>query len=173
MIRRFPDDALLKECSRVETFDKGLALKAEYLTNVLKSNNLGIGLAANQAGLEDSIIIVLHNGKYHTLVNPEILWRSKDTVVCQEGCLSFPGLYLEIPRHAEIKATYQTITGETKDVSASGLLAILLQHEIDHLGGMTFLSRTSPPSVGQNIARLIEQRQRRNLQRDSSRRNTK
>ena len=120
----------------------------------------GIGLAAIQIGVPKRLVVIdLGKGPPlesedaekeperepdpQVLVNPEIIWRSEELNVYEEGCLSIPDYLEEVERPARIRFTYQTLDGEKREVEADGLLATCIQHEIDHLDGKLFIDHIS------------------------------
>jgi peptide deformylase len=104
----------------------------------------GFGLAANQCGIETSIIVVGFAENYWCLINPEIVYQSTETSMNMEGCLSFPGLVLSVDRPKEIIVKYQNSLGEEKKETYVGLTARIIQHEINHLNGITFIDKVKP-----------------------------
>lgn len=121
----------------------------------------GIGLAANQIGVLKRVLVVdvepieeecAHDGHTHThvrpgkpmkFINPEIIWSSEENKPYKEGCLSFPSFYEDVIRPAEIKVKYLDEHGKPQELHATGLLATCLQHEIDHLNGVTLVDHIS------------------------------
>src|SRR5579883_1483917 len=109
----------------------------------------GIGLAAPQVGRPVRVIVVdvAREGEAPQplrLVNPEILWRSEELATYNEGCLSLPEHYADVTRPAEIRLRYLDERNETREMEAKGLLATVLQHEVDHLDGVLFVDHISP-----------------------------
>ncbi len=109
----------------------------------------GIGLAAPQVGVSLRVVVVdlAKEGEPRAplrLVNPEITWRSEETVVMEEGCLSLPEQFAELARPAAVRLRYLDEAGEPRELAADGLLARCLQHEVDHLDGILFVDRLSP-----------------------------
>lgn len=108
----------------------------------------GIGLAAVQVG-EPRRMITIDVAREEdpksplTLINPEILWSSDERAVYEEGCLSVPDYYAEVERPARVRVRYVDYEGRTQEQEAEGLLAICLQHEIDHLNGTLFIDYIS------------------------------
>jgi len=102
----------------------------------------GIGLAANQAGIDAALIVIELDKKVYKMVNPRIV-TSRGKVIFEEGCLSFPGLELEISRAENVTVRYNDETGGECELQAEELLAIALQHEVDHINGKTFVDRIS------------------------------
>lgn len=108
----------------------------------------GIGLAAVQVGEMNRLITidVSHdeNAKEpRVFINPEILWKSEELSVYEEGCLSIPDYYEEVERPARVRVRYTNLAGEPEELEADGLLATCLQHEIDHLDGVLFIDHIS------------------------------
>lgn len=124
----------------------------------------GIGLAATQVNIHRRIVVLdvplerededSPSDKF-VLINPEICSASEETAVHQEGCLSLPGQYAEITRPANIHYRYQDLNGNTHEADADGLLAVCIQHEIDHLNGVLFID---------HLSRLKRQRLEKKLQ---------
>jgi peptide deformylase len=108
----------------------------------------GIGLAAVQVGELNRLVTIDvsrdENVKEpRVFVNPEILWKSEELSVYEEGCLSIPDYYEEVERPARIRVRYTNLAGEPEEIEADGLLATCLQHEIDHLDGVLFIDHIS------------------------------
>jgi len=108
----------------------------------------GIGLAAIQVG-EPKRIITLDLAKKdqakepRVIINPEVLWSSDEKAKYEEGCLSIPEYYEEVERPAAVKVKYLDVDGKAQEIEANGLLATVLQHEIDHLNGVLFIDHIS------------------------------
>ena len=123
----------------------------------------GIGLAAIQIGILKRLIVIdlsKDEEKKNPLffVNPEIIYRSKNTSVYEEGCLSLPGQYAEIERPAECKLKYIDYDGKEKELEADGLLATCIQHEVDHLNGILFIDYLSKLKKTMIIKKLVKQK---------------
>lgn len=107
----------------------------------------GIGLAANQIGALDRLIVMDCGDddapELWQMINPEIMWSSEETTKLEEGCLSIPGHNAEIIRPASVRARYMDVDGNMQEMEASGLLAACIQHEIDHLNGVMFIDHLS------------------------------
>lgn len=109
----------------------------------------GIGLAAPQVGVLKRVIVVDcaksdEKPEPYKIANPEILWRSQEMLVNNEGCLSLPEHYADVERPAEIKLRYLDEQNEIRELHAKGLLATCIQHEVDHLEGLLFVDHISP-----------------------------
>jgi peptide deformylase len=96
----------------------------------------GVGLAAPQVGLSDRVCIAIVHEKLTALINPEITWKSEETKVDEEGCLSLPNTWLPVPRAVEITLTYIDEKGQKQERKLSGFDARVVQHEVDHLDGV-------------------------------------
>ncbi len=101
----------------------------------------GVGLAANQIGLNISIFVALVNNKFYAVFNPSITEISKETETTDEGCLSVPGAYGPTPRAVKVTLTGQDRAGRVIKIKAWGLLARVFQHEVDHLNGVLFIDK--------------------------------
>jgi peptide deformylase len=111
--------------------------------------NRGIGLAANQIGLAKRVFVMGSNNIENfpapfAVFNPKILEASTEMVLDQEGCLSYPDLFLTIKRPSWIRAEYRDSDGNTREIRADGYLAKCFQHELDHLDGVCFVDKVSP-----------------------------
>ncbi len=118
----------------------------------------GIGLAAPQIGIPERLCVIEISGVVSKYVNPEITSRSQEKIFFEEGCLSIPGVFFPIERHEEITVKYWNEKGLPKRIRANGLLAIVLQHEIDHLDGILICKRfqKQKDKQGKIYGRIIE-----------------
>ena len=121
----------------------------------------GIGLAAIQIGILKRLVVIdiskeKEKRKPIFLVNPEIIYRSKETSVYEEGCLSLPGQFAEVERPAECSVKYIDYFGKEKELKANGLLATCIQHEIDHLNGILFIDYLSKLKKDMIIKKLVK-----------------
>lgn len=141
----YGNETLAKVAQPVERFDSALEDLIDDMFNIMYSEN-GIGLAAPQININQRIIVfdVSHtekkNGKL-ALINPVIVSHSTEEGEYEEGCLSLPGLYEEVTRPLSIVVKALTPKGKSVKIEADGLLARVLQHEIDHLEGILFIDR--------------------------------
>jgi len=122
---------------------------------------IGIGLAAPQVGQSSRVIVldVARDGEKPQplqLANPEILWRSPELTTGNEGCLSLPEHYAEVTRPAKIRLRYLDYQNEIREIEASGLLAMCLQHELDHLDGVLFVDHISSLKRGMILRKLAK-----------------
>jgi peptide deformylase len=141
-IRSFGDPALRSRASEIESFDDELAREAERMIGLM-NDAIGVGLAATQLGVMRRLLVFQAASEAipTALVNPEIEWLSGDVAIAEEGCLSLPGVAVDVerPLHARVRA--RDVRGEPLVVEASGLEARVLQHEVDHLDGVLMLDR--------------------------------
>ena len=138
----YPDKVLTKKTKRVGVVDAATKKLIDDMVATLYANR-GAGLAANQVGESKQIIVVDESrgeGKVKVLINPKIT-RKKGAEIVIEGCLSFPGLELEIKRPVNIEIEYLDRNGREKKMKAEQLLARIICHEVDHLDGKTMLDR--------------------------------
>jgi peptide deformylase len=123
----------------------------------------GIGLAAIQVGIPKRMLVidVSREGEEKQplfIINPEFTWLSDEDKVYEEGCLSLPEQYAEVARPAEAKIEYLDYNGEKKELHADGLLAVCLQHEIDHLDGILFVDHISALKRNMILRKLLKQK---------------
>ncbi len=143
-IVKFGDPVLRSAASPVTEFDDGLAEEAERMIGLMR-DAVGVGLAATQLGILRRVLVfqVGSDAQPTVLVNPEIEWRSEDDLVtAEEGCLSLPGIVVDVERPLHVRARAVDVHGEPLTVEASGLEARVIQHEVDHLDGVLMLDRT-------------------------------
>lgn len=126
---------LRKKSKRVAKIDDTIRNLAASLLETMKSNN-GIGLSAPQCGIHKCVIVVSIDDKEKVLINPEIIFKSDELEECEEGCLSIPGKFIQKRRHKSITVKYRNLCGHPLLETHNGLMARVLQHEIDHLSGV-------------------------------------
>ena len=144
-ILRFPDPRLKQVAVRVECIDDKLRRLARDMAETMYEAP-GIGLAATQVDIHQQLIVIDASetrDQLLTLINPVIL-EQNGLQVCEEGCLSVPGIYDKVARAEHVVVRYLDLAGEEQTVEAVGLLAVCLQHEIDHLQGQVFVEHLSP-----------------------------
>jgi len=136
LLREKGDESLQGRARKVTRFDDSLRRLVKDMFDTMYHHN-GIGLAAPQIGIAKRILVADVDDQKMALVNPEIIWtEGEETDV--EGCLSWPGNFGEVRRHSAVKVRAQNPSGEVIEMTAEGLLARCLQHEIDHLNGVLF-----------------------------------
>lgn len=107
----------------------------------MREKHQGVGLAAPQVGVPMQVFVLSYGGRIIEAMNPEIIKWSGNTEVRQEGCISFPGVFLPIQRDTRIKVQYRALDGSTKRYYLSDMQARIFQHEYDHLQGITIKTR--------------------------------
>lgn len=107
--------------------------------------NSGLGLAANQVGQLERVCVIKLEGKTHIFINPRLKSKSWGKVICEEGCLSFPGKFISIKRSKKIKVEAYDKSGQKFVLKAENLLARAIQHEVDHLDGIVFIEKEVHP----------------------------
>ena len=150
MLRYYGDPVLRERAVPVGHFDEELRKLAEGLVDTMRRER-GIGLAGPQVGHSVRLIAALQmmstedeTAEPTVLVNPEVVERSQETWVFEEGCLSLPGIVGEITRATKVKVRYQDLEGNEQVCDATGMFARILLHEIDHLDGRLFIDYFSP-----------------------------
>src|SRR5215218_5146121 len=140
---KFGDPVLKSAASPVTDFGDELAEEAERMIELMR-DAIGVGLAATQLGkLRRMLVFQLGSEAEPTvLVNPEVEWRSDDLITAEEGCLSLPGVVVDVERPLHVRARARDVHGEPLWIEASGLEARVIQHEVDHLDGVLMLDRT-------------------------------
>lgn len=136
------DDPLLTKHIEYKDIEDKKAF-AEQLENACKFFN-GIGLSATQVGIDNRIFSVVYNNFAETFFNPKIIQYSKETRLFEEGCLSQPGVFINLKRPERIRIEYTTREGERITADFSGITARIIQHEYDHMEGTNFLKLASP-----------------------------
>jgi peptide deformylase len=142
-VRHYPDPFLRQRAAEVSEIDEDIRTLIEQMFKVMEDEK-GIGLAAPQIGVGKRVVTVSIDEKHFdrlALINPEILHLSEETDVMEEGCLSVPGVNADVRRPIEAVVRGITRSGRQVEISAEGLLARVLQHEIDHLNGTLFIDR--------------------------------
>ena len=157
-----PDPILRKKSKPVEKVNSEIRKLLDEMLETMYAAP-GIGLAAVQVGILSRLIVIdisKDDEKKNPLflINPEINFKSKNTSIHEEGCLSLPGHYAEIERPAECGISYIDYNGNKKQLNAKGLLSTCIQHEIDHLNGVLFIDYLSKLKKNMIIKKLIKQK---------------
>ena len=159
-ILEFPDPRLRTKAKPVEHFDAALKqLSADMLETMYDAP--GIGLAASQVDRHIQMLVLDVSEEKDapmTLINPQILERI-GSQTCQEGCLSVPGIFADVDRADRIRVAAQDLNGKHFELEADGLLAVCIQHEMDHLIGKLFVDYLSP--LKRDMVRKKLEKQRR------------
>ncbi len=143
-VRKLGDPVLRATALAVERFDEKLREEIERMGELMH-DALGIGLAATQLGVLHRVLVYrVHSEEPLTaLVNPSLEWSSDELETAEEGCLSLPGVHVEVERPARVRVRAQDASGASIEIGAEGLEARVIQHEIDHLDGVLILDRIS------------------------------
>jgi peptide deformylase len=145
-ILRYPDPRLHKVAKPVAVFDERLKKLAADMAETMYDAP-GVGLAATQVDVHEQLIVIDVSETHDQLqvfINPEVVWASEEKQVYDEGCLSVPGIYDGVERPARVKVRAYDLEGKQFEVAADGLLAVCIQHEMDHLKGKVFVEYLSP-----------------------------
>lgn len=147
-IRKYGDPVLRLKAKPIELFDDELAQFVEDMIETMQAAE-GIGLAAPQVGVSKALCVVdvglIEEGKKpQAYINPEIVDEFGEKTTLEEGCLSIPGVNEEVTRIEGIRLRYQDLHGKSHEMQCTGMLARVLQHEIDHLHGIFFTDRLGP-----------------------------
>ena len=144
-IRTFGDPVLKTRATPVESFDGSLVRLTQDMLATMRDNE-GVGLAANQVGRLKRVFVAAIEDEDYVIVNPVLTDRSETTETRSEGCLSIPGIQVDVERPTAITVSGQDVSGKPLQIEASDLLARILQHEVDHLDGVLILDRTDRQS---------------------------
>jgi len=142
----YPDPRLHTVAKPVQAVDARIRqLVADMLETMYDAN--GIGLAATQVDAHERVVVIDVSEEHDqpmVLINPEITWFSEDKQINDEGCLSVPGIYDGVERSSAVRVTALDENGDSRTIEAEGLLAVCIQHEMDHLLGKVFVEYLSP-----------------------------
>jgi peptide deformylase len=162
LVRKLGDPVLKSRATPVDRFDESLRRQVSRMAGVM-GDALGVGLAAPQLGISQRLVVyrVGPDAPLIALANPEIEWESQDAEPAEEGCLSIPGVLLEVERPVHVRVRARDEDGDERVVEASGLEARVIQHEIDHLNGVLILDRTSREERKRALRELREAEERK------------
>jgi peptide deformylase len=142
----YPDARLHKVAKPIAAVDSRIqALVADMFLTMYEAK--GIGLAATQVDVHERLIVIDTSEERNqplVLINPELTWASEATHLNEEGCLSVPGIYDGVVRHDAVHVSALDEKGQRQHIEADGLLAVCIQHEMDHLLGKVFVEYLSP-----------------------------
>ncbi len=145
-ILRYPDPRLHKIAKPVTVFDDKLKTLIKDMAETMYAAP-GVGLAATQVDVHEQLVVidVSESGdQLQVFINPEIIWASEERKSYDEGCLSVPGIYDGVVRPAEVRVRALDGDGKTYEIDCKDLLAVCIQHEMDHLQGKVFVEYLSP-----------------------------
>jgi peptide deformylase len=163
----YPHEALTTPAKPVEVFDAELHRFIDDMAETMYAAG-GVGLAANQVAAlrRVTVIDIAEDGKPPVLleiINPTVVEKS-GSIIWDEGCLSFPELFVDVKRASKVRVEYVDRHGAPKSIEGEGLLAVALQHEIDHLDGVCFIDRVSPLDrrlALRRFRKLMDQREKK------------
>ena len=167
-ILRYPDPRLHKIAQPVSEFGERLATLVADMAETMYDAP-GVGLAATQIDVHERVIVIDVSETHDQLlvfVNPEITWASEEKQVYDEGCLSVPGIYDGVERPARVKVRAVDQHNKPFEMEADGLLAVCIQHEMDHLMGKVFVEYLSPLKRNRIKAKL--QKEERGMEREAA-----
>ena len=157
-ILRFPDARLQRIARPVPAVDVRIRqLAADMLETMYEAK--GIGLAATQVDVHEQVIVIdisEEKNAPQVLINPQLLWASDERIKGDEGCLSVPGVYDGVERATAVRVRALDLDGEAREIEADGLLAVCIQHEMDHLKGRLFVDYLSALKRGRIRTRLLK-----------------
>lgn len=155
-ILRYPDPRLHKVAAPVKVVDERIRRLVRDMLDTMYDAN-GIGLAATQVDVHERVIVIDISEERDAplvLINPELLWSSDAQLLGEEGCLSVPGIYESVERAESVRVRALDEHGQTREIAAEGLLAVCIQHEMDHLVGRVFVDYLSALKRGRIKAKL-------------------
>ncbi|MDN5502914.1 MAG: peptide deformylase [Comamonas sp.] len=154
----YPDPRLHKVAKPVAQVDERIQTLVKDMLETMYDAQ-GIGLAATQIDVHERVIVIDVSEKRNepmTLINPEILWASEEKQLGEEGCLSVPGIYDGVERSIAVKVKALDENGNSREIDAEGMLAICIQHEMDHLLGKVFVEYLSPLKRNRIKTKLVK-----------------
>ncbi len=159
-ILRYPDPRLHTVAKPVAEVDTCIRQLASQMFETMYQAS-GIGLAATQVDVHERLVVIdisEERNEPMVLINPEILWYSPEKRLGEEGCLSVPGIYDGVERSTAIKVQALNLDGEMQTYEAEGMLAVCIQHEMDHLLGKVFVEYLSPLKRNRIKTKLVKQK---------------
>ena len=158
-ILRYPDARLHKIAKPVTEFGERLQQLVADMAETMYDAP-GVGLAASQVDVHEQLILVdisETKDELRVFINPQIVWASADKQVYDEGCLSVPGIYDGVERPSQVKVRALNQKGEVFELEADGLMAVCIQHELDHLAGKVFVDYLSPLKRNRIKAKMLKE----------------
>ena len=154
----YPDQRLHKVATPVQAVDDRIRALIDDMLDTMYDAS-GIGLAATQIDVHERLVVIDVSEERNqplVLINPEITWMSDERVKGEEGCLSVPGIYDGVERATAVKVTALDRHGKEQTIEAEGMLAICIQHELDHLKGKVFVEYLSPLKQGRIKTKMVK-----------------
>ncbi len=164
-VYEYPHPVLKKKAEKVSVVDDELRAFMDDMLETMYDSN-GCGLAAPQVGVSKRIVVIDiaredEEPSPMYLVNPEIIWKSEETEICEEGCLSLPEMRAEVERPASVKIHYLDYDGRECELLAEDFLAVAAQHELDHLDGILYIDHLSRLKRQMLVKKLENSRKKR------------
>ena len=144
-ILQFPDPRLKLVAKQVDSFDAEIEKICSDMLETMYETQ-GVGLAATQVNIQQRILVIdisEDQSQPLCIINPKLI-NAQGEIIWEEGCLSFPGVFAKVKRSAQITIEFYNVKGEPQTLHAEELMAVCIQHEIDHLNGITFYDHISP-----------------------------
>ena len=157
-ILRYPDPRLYTVARPVADVDDRIRRLVDDMLETMYDAE-GVGLAATQVDVHERVIVIDTSEARDTpivLINPDLIEKSDEMTLGDEGCLSVPDIYDKVPRHARVKVRARDRSGETREFAAEGLLSVAVQHEMDHLLGKVFVDYLSPLKRSRIKSRMLK-----------------
>ncbi|AWI52277.1 peptide deformylase [Aquabacterium olei] len=157
-ILHFPDPRLHTVAKPVAQVDDRIRRLVDDMLETMYDAK-GVGLAATQIDVHERVVVIDTSEERNqpmVLINPEIIWASDEMIVWEEGCLSVPTIYDKVDRHARVRVRATNRDGEVYEFDADELLAVCVQHELDHLKGKVFVEYLSPLKRNRIKTKLIK-----------------
>ena len=160
-----PDPILKTKCMHVTSIDNGVKQLMEDMLETMYDAP-GVGLAAPQLGIKKRLVVVDcarsdESPNPYCMINPELVALSEEKAISEEGCLSLPGHYADILRPTEVKVKYLDKNGDQHTLVAEGLLAVCIQHEIDHINGILFIDHLSSLKRNMMLKKMVKAKKER------------
>jgi peptide deformylase len=157
-ILRYPDSRLHTIAKPVREVDERIRRLVDDMLETMYAAE-GVGLAATQVDVHERVIVIDTSETRddpRVLINPELVWASEEMSFSDEGCLSVPQVYDKVQRHARVRVRALNRDGQSCEFDAEGLLAVCVQHEMDHLVGKVFVEYLSPLKRNRIKARMVK-----------------
>ncbi|OGB03899.1 MAG: peptide deformylase [Burkholderiales bacterium RIFCSPLOWO2_12_FULL_64_99] len=157
-ILQYPDPRLHTVAKPVAMVDDRIRQLVDDMLDTMYDAK-GVGLAATQVDVHERVVVIDTSEERNAplvLINPEITWASDEMIVWEEGCLSVPTIYDKVDRHARVRVRALNRDGETYEFEGDELLAVCVQHELDHLSGKVFVEYLSPLKRNRIKTKLVK-----------------
>ena len=157
-ILQYPDPRLHTVAKPVAQVDDRIRQLVDDMLETMYDAK-GVGLAATQINVHERVVVIDTSEERNdplVLINPEIIWASDEMIVWEEGCLSVPTIYDKVDRHAKVRVRALNRDGETYEFEGEELLAVCVQHELDHLAGKVFVEYLSPLKRNRIKTKLVK-----------------